>query len=180
MASELPATLPQPSDGPWTRAGLQKRGFAGWSTFPKLPAAPVPSGSGVYVVVRPSLTPVAFLAASPAGSHKGKSPTVAPARLSAKWVPDTAVVYIGKATSLKDRLDDFRRQGTGNKAGHWGGRYIWQLSDWPTLIVGWMTTDKDPEDAESELLSEFVATYGRLPFANLKLGRRIEGKSRSL
>ena len=164
---------PQPSGDPWTRAALQMSGFSGWVTFPSLPSSSVPDGSGVYVVVRPSPAPVTFLAVSLAGSHKGKNPTVVVPQLSVKWVPDTAVVYIGKATSLKDRLDDYRRQGAGNSAGHWGGRYIWQLSDWRELVIGWKSTDRDPEDVECELLDEFESTFGRLPFANLKRGRRI-------
>jgi hypothetical protein len=127
----------------------------------------------VYVVLRPSIEPVAFLATSPAGSHKGKSPTVELARLEAKWVTGTAVVYIGKATRLRDRLVAYQRQGVGNKAGHWGGRFLWQCSDASEARVGWMVTIEDPADVEFDLIAQFKARNdGRLPFANLNQGRR--------
>jgi hypothetical protein len=60
-------------------------GFAGWVTFSRLPDADVPTGSGVYVVVRPSTEPPSFLDVSPAGHFKGIDPTVAIAELAALW-----------------------------------------------------------------------------------------------
>jgi len=63
------------------------------------------------------------------------------------------------------------RFGKGEPVGHRGGRYIWQLQDNKDLLMCWRPIIKgveDPSAMESELLCEFVGTYGRLPFANLR------------
>lgn len=58
--------------------------------------------------------------------------------------------------------------------GHWGGRYVWRLTDHPSLLVAWRTTGAgdDPAALEAELIKEFVETYGVRPFANRQLGAR--------
>lgn len=148
-------------------------GFTGWERLTELHAARLPAMPGVYVVLRPSAEPVSFLDVSSAGWHKGKDPTVEVGRLAAKWVPGTSVVYLGKATSLRDRLGAYQRQGVGSSAGHWGGRFIWQCADFTDFEVGWMTTIEDPADLEFDLIAEFRAQHdGRLPFGNLNQGRR--------
>jgi hypothetical protein len=80
------------------------------------------------------------------------------------------VVYVGKATSLRSRLAQYRRYGSGQPVGHQGGQYIWQVSDSAALLVAWKPTDRDPGAEEAALLRLFLTEHGRLPFANLNAG----------
>lgn len=159
---------PEIDAGDFGREALVKAGFVGFVPFAKLPSAGVSVAGGVYVVLRASREVPDFLEESPAGTHKGRTPTVAVEVLRRQWVAGAAVVYIGKATSLNERLNAYRRQGTGGKARHFGGRYIWQLADSVDLIVAWRETRGIPRDVEKELLRAFRTRYGSLPFANLQ------------
>jgi hypothetical protein len=127
---------------------------------------------GVYVVYRESDDSPAFFESSPAGWFKGRNPTAEMTKLAGAWITEVAVVYIGKAGSLRKRLDQYRRHGAGEPVGHWGGRYIWQIDSAESLQVAWKETPElDPECVEAALIEEFIADFGALPFANLKRGR---------
>ncbi|MEU8520165.1 hypothetical protein [Streptomyces sp. NBC_01216] len=94
------------------------------------------------------------------------------------WTGPT-VVYIGKATGqdgLHQRLADYRRHGAGLPAGHWGGRYIWQLVGSDVLLAAWRpTAEDDAGEAEQDLIDEFEELHGgALPFANLRNNARKE------
>ena len=151
----------------WSRDALVKRDFTGFVPFAELPAADVPTAPGIYVVWRPMSVEPTFVETGPAGWFKGKDPSVSVDELRSAWVPGAKVIYIGKAGDLHRRLNEYRRHGAGQRVGHWGGRYIWQLADASLLLVAWQETpDLDPADVESRLIVEFVASYGQRPFAN--------------
>ena len=159
----------------FSETGLKVAGFLGFVAFADLPTTDVPREPGVYVVLRTDTEPPCFREHSPAGRFKAKDPSVDQAALERAWVPGAAVIYIGKAgrsgraaRGLMKRLDEYRRHGSGQRIGHWGGRYIWQLADSDQLLAAWKTTpDQNPEDVESQLIHDFESAYGCLPFANL-------------
>lgn len=165
---------------PTTRHELQRLGFQGFVRFAELSASDVPAAAGVYAVVRTHVTPPAFLEVSRGGHFKGRDPSVPVEVLRAAWVEGVETVYLGKATAggggrrgLRKRLDEYRRFGQGQPVGHWGGRYIWQLEDSGSLVVGWLeTSPEDPGDVESRLIADFIAVTGARPFANRNRGRR--------
>lgn len=164
----------------WTEAGLRLAGFVGFRRFADLEQSPAPSGPGVYVILRTSTSTPRFLAANPSARRQGRDPSHPAELLAARWLPATPVIYIGKAglgasgrRGLQKRLREFARHGMGKRWGHSGGEWIWQLADAADLVVAWMETPtEDPESVETALIDDFATTYGRLPFANRKRGRR--------
>jgi hypothetical protein len=133
--------------------------------------AEIPTGSGVYMVLRPNSVPPEFLERSVGGWFKNKNPTVELPRLNSKWIDKATVLYIGKAAGaegLKQRLHQYMRFGRGQTVGHWGGRFIWQLVNHQNLLICWRETTKDRAAIlEKELLRKFITVHGRLLFANL-------------
>ena len=162
----------------WTRLGLENAGFTGFVRFADLAAATLPAAPGVYLVLRADDLGPDFLETSPAGRFKERNPTVSNALLAEAWLDAASVLYIGKAGAgakgkrgLRKRLTEYRRHGAGEKVGHWGGRYVWQLAGSAELLVAWLETGgEDPEEVEAALIDHFVLTFGARPFANRKLG----------
>lgn len=134
----------------------------------------VPWYPGVYVIMRDALGPPQFVSVSSGGWFKGRNPSVSLDLLRAKWIDDAYVLYIGKADAgasrgrgLRQRVREYLQFGHGVPIGHWGGRYLWHLADTLELLVAWKAADP-AAPAESQLMAEFVASHGRLPFANLR------------
>ncbi|MBF6321568.1 hypothetical protein OG935_25395 [Nocardia cyriacigeorgica] len=148
--------------------------FEDFVRFAELPDVVVPSGSGVYVVVRPTGPPPVFLPASPGGWCRGpdRDPSLPVTELVDAWVPGEPVLYIGKSDArpsgrrgLRRRLSEYRRHSAGRPARHWGGRMIWQLADSSKLLVAWRLVDQ-PRVVERSMIAEFTALRGKQPFAN--------------
>jgi hypothetical protein len=94
-------------------------------------------------------------------------------RLEAEWVPGVPTLYLGKADTLRGRVEElitFSRE-RGKNVRHWGGRLLWQVQGHPAFLVAWVV---EPYFAalETDLLDEFIDAHKRLPFANLKRGDR--------
>jgi hypothetical protein len=151
---------------------LTDRGFVGFVPLRQLQPKDfrLPDLPGIYAVTLQTCS-AAFLARSVGGRFKGKDPTVPIDLLEAKWLDDTETVYIGRASSLRDRLGLLARFGRGDAVAHWGGRYLWQLAALDELHVCWRLAS-DPIEAERAMLDNFEATMGSLPFANLVRGSR--------
>lgn len=155
---------------------LEAQGFEGFVPFSGLAAGFVRREPGTYVVIRPVMSPPRFIDVSPAGKFKRKDPSVTITALEEKWVNGAQILYIGMAGAgsmgtrgLHKRLDEFKRFGAGEPVGHWGGRYIWQLTDHWELLVAWHPTGQgNPPVEETWLMTDFKGVHGRLPFANLR------------
>jgi|WetSurMetagenome_2_1015567.scaffolds.fasta_scaffold227000_3 hypothetical protein len=149
---------------------IEQHGFNGFvavSTLRETACCQVPEVPGVYLVIRPQPQPVIFLDHSTGGHFKRRDPDITIQELQQAWVTGSIVIYIGKASDLRRRLRSYMRFGYGEPAHHWGGRYIWQLAEAGHLLVCWkMTPDEISRSAESHLIQEFIARYGKRPFAN--------------
>jgi hypothetical protein len=150
------------------RPALEQEGFVGWLSFPEARNSSLcPHSGGVYVVVYEGPQPTSFSDANPAGRFKGQDPSVPLASLTANWVPDAKVVYIGKADQLRRRITQFADFGAGKPIGHWGGRLIWQLPRTDLLTIAWRETpERVPVEVEAELIALFRQQHGKPPFAN--------------
>lgn len=160
----------------FTRANLEVEGFEGFVPVSALgrSRATIPLDSGIYVVYRASLVSPAFLQRSVGGWFKGRDPSVSRGRLTSEWVNDCSTLYIGRATSLNERIGQLVRFANGDRVGHWGGRLLWQLADHSDFLVGWRIED-DPVSAEAALIADFAELFGVLPFANLQRPRVAVG-----
>jgi hypothetical protein len=113
----------------------------------------------------------AWIARVPTIKVDGVAGTVASLRerLSAWWVPDEPMVYIGRTgTNVARRIDDFYRTPLGDPRPHAGGHWLKTLVSLSELRVWWAETD-DPDGGEAALLAAFAdrhKTGPSLPFAN--------------
>ena len=147
--------------------GLRAGGFSGFQPLFNLDTKTVTTEGGVYVVLADPIERPRFMPASVGGHFKQKDPTVHESVLQSKWINECSVVYIGKASSIRSRLRQYRDFGQGRPVGHWGGRLIWQLENHAELLVCWRATTEEPRRVEELMLATFEQDFGRLPFANL-------------
>jgi hypothetical protein len=124
---------------------IKKAGFIGFKTMQELFAdsSQLPAEKGVYLILNLDKNHPTYLPIGTGGHFKGKNPNVSIDELSRNWVEKTIVVYIGKAGSesssatLKSRLRQYFGFGQGKNIGHYGGRFIWQLTSSNNLVVCW-------------------------------------------
>jgi len=155
---------------------IKAAGFKGFKTISELwcDTSEIPDMKGVYLVLTPSIEQPKFIFPGVGGFFKDKNPNKPTDELKMNWVDNSNVIYIGKAGSLngqatlKKRIKQYLRFGQGKKVGHWGGRFIWQLSNHEELMFCWKEIpNQDPRVVERELISSYLKQFGCRPFANL-------------
>lgn len=110
---------------------------------------------------------------------EGVSPTIEALsqRLSEFWIPDETVLYIGKATRLKERLRKFYRHDIGSeKDRHRGGHWLKTLGILEKLNVYYAMTDtfdSPPEKIEQALLQAFSAQVSEKSSNLDSIGRTV-------
>jgi hypothetical protein len=155
----------------FTKQHLQQAGFVGFRPLLSDLGMRIPDEPGTYVVLWGGTHRPKVHGDSTGGRFKGKDPHVPIHVAEAKLIPQTPTLYIGRTENCRKRIALLARFGRGEPVGHWGGRYLWQLAGPEHLVVAWRT-ERDPVAAEADLLDEFEAHFGALPYANLVRGRR--------
>jgi hypothetical protein len=155
---------------------LKLSGFEGFAKIKDLffDRSGIPKIRGVYMILNPHFANAQFVATGTGGHFKGKDPNVSLEVLQDNWVENSLVVYIGKAggegsrATLNSRLGQYMQFGQGRDIGHYGGRYIWQLSYATDLLICWKPLPKDdPRTIEKLLLQQYIDAFHKRPFANL-------------
>ncbi|MEW9871238.1 hypothetical protein [Arthrobacter sp. HS15c] len=162
-----------------SRTSLRAEGFAGFRTVGSLEIMRIPQGTGVFAVLRPDGFEPRFLKKSAAGVFKKKDPSLPETALAAEWVGDADVLYLGKAgpgskgnRGLRRQIQEFLDFGKGKPPGHWDGRLVWQLAASESLVIAWKEVPAgEVNGTEARLHADFIAEFGRLPFANLVQAR---------
>ena len=160
---------------PRARPDVGPRGFDGFMPLGLVRSRllEIPAECGVYVVVQSEKSAPAFLASGEAGWFQGRDPSYPIDVLQRKWVPGAGILYVGKAgpasgRTLRKRISELVRFGSGEPVSHRGGRALWQLTEIWDARIAWKVTAGDPLDAERALLAKFERDFGRLPFANFR------------
>lgn len=126
----------------------------------------LPCQPGIYRVLVPEKVPVTFIE-SPHNSSAESYPIVL---LEQKYdlCADKSVLYIGKANGrggLRQRVRQYIKYGWGAAVNHKGGRAVWQVENFPILLLDYEVCE-DCEQREHELLAAFKRENGVYPLAN--------------
>ncbi|MEJ1116447.1 hypothetical protein WBN73_19275 [Paenarthrobacter sp. CCNWLY172] len=163
----------------FTKKSLTQDGFTGFRPLDELDPMRIPQGPGIFAILCSADFDPVFLSKSTAGTFKKKDPSLKREALEAEWIADACVLYIGKASAgsqgnrgLRKQIQEFLDYGRGRPTVVWDTRLIWQLRDALDLIVAWKEFPaSDVNAAEATYHADFVAAFGRLPFANLVQAR---------
>jgi antitoxin component HigA of HigAB toxin-antitoxin module len=156
-------------------SGNLLRGFGGFLPLETVRSSllQIPADFGIYAVVWQDRTAPEFIEKSRAGRFKNSDPSYPLDMLRKKWVPTAAVLYIGKAgptagRTLRKRILELVRFGSGDPVAHRGGRALWQLEGIWRAQIAWKPVTQDPLRAEQAMLAKFEREFGRLPYANFR------------
>ncbi|MFP3580235.1 hypothetical protein SB659_11695 [Arthrobacter sp. SIMBA_036] len=163
----------------FTKKSLTADGFTGFRPLDELDPMRIPQGPGIFAVLRPAEFQPVFLSKSTAGTFKKKDPSLKREALEAEWLPEASVLYLGKASAgsqgnrgLRQQIQEFLDYGRGRPTVVWDARLIWQLRDALDLVIAWKELPApDVNAAEAAYHADFIAIFGRLPFANLVQAR---------
>jgi hypothetical protein len=114
-----------------------------------------------------------FLEKSGGGWFRGEDPSYPLEDLKSKWVEGAPILYVGKAgpsagRTLRKRILELVRFGSGEPIAHRGGRALWQLAGIWQSKIAWRTDIADPLGSEQRLLARFEKRFRKLPYANFR------------
>lgn len=126
----------------------------------------IPDKPGIYRVIVPEELPVSFSAEV----LNSAAPAYPVDKLSKKYAQciDKSIVYIGKANGrrgLRQRILQYMNYGCNKTSNHKGGRAIWQIENYPLLLLAYEPCE-DCEQQEHQLLADYKQQNGTYPLAN--------------
>ena len=152
-----------------------KTGFYGFLSIQYLHThgfSSISNKNGVYMVCIPQVFSKKILGSTTAiEAYKEQSLLYTVEELERKWVEESDILYIGKAGSksnhLQQRIRQFVRYAYSEGNNHRGGRALWQLENCHSLLIGYKEV-LDAREAERSLICEFQTKFGKRPFANFR------------
>ena len=126
----------------------------------------IPDKPGIYQVIAPKELMISF-----SDKTTNSAAPIYPAeKLSEKYARciDKSIVYIGKANGrngLRQRIRQYMNYGCNIASNHKGGRAIWQIENYPLLLLAYEPCE-DCEQQEHQLLADYKQQNGTYPLAN--------------
>lgn len=126
----------------------------------------IPDQPGIYQVIAPKELMISFSDKTP----NSAAPIYPVEKLSKKYArcTDKSTVYIGKANGrngLRQRIRQYMNYGRNIASNHKGGRAIWQIENYPLLLLTYEPCE-DCERREHQLLADYKQQNGVYPLAN--------------